>query len=109
MPAARTPSQRPNFVVVLADDLGYGELGSYGQKLIDTPRLDALAAEGLRFTDAYSAAPVCAPSRCSFLTGLHSGHATVRANPGVGRPRRAHRRRHHLRRGAARPRLPHAR
>ncbi|UUU26185.1 arylsulfatase [Streptomyces sp. DSM 40750] len=81
VPAARTPSQRLNFVVVLADDLGYGELGSYGQKLIDTPRLDALAAEGLRFTDAYSAAPVCAPSRCSFLTGLHSGHATVRENP----------------------------
>ncbi|MEE1831946.1 sulfatase-like hydrolase/transferase [Streptomyces sp. SP17KL33] len=81
VPAARTPSQRPNFVVVLADDLGYGELGSYGQKLIDTPRLDALAAEGLRFTDAYAAAPVCAPSRCSLLTGLHSGHATVRENP----------------------------
>ncbi|QYX76240.1 sulfatase-like hydrolase/transferase [Streptomyces akebiae] len=81
VPAARTPSQRLNFVVVLADDLGYGELGSYGQKLIDTPRLDALAAEGLRFTDAYAAAPVCAPSRCSLLTGLHSGHATVRENP----------------------------
>ncbi|MBZ3905091.1 sulfatase-like hydrolase/transferase [Streptomyces griseiscabiei] len=81
VPAARTPSNRLNFVVVLADDLGHGELGSYGQKLIDTPRLDALAAEGLRFTDAYAAAPVCAPSRCSLLTGLHSGHATVRENP----------------------------
>lgn len=81
VPAAQAPSQRLNFVVVLADDLGYGELGSYGQKLMHTPRLDALAAEGLRFTDAYSAAPVCAPSRCSLLTGLHSGHATVRENP----------------------------
>lgn len=81
VPAARPKGQRLNFVVVLADDLGWGELGSYGQKLIDTPRLDALAAEGLRFTDAYAAAPVCAPSRCSLLTGLHSGHATVRENP----------------------------
>ncbi len=71
----------PNLVVVLADDLGYGELGAYGQKLITTPRIDALAADGLRFTDAYSTAAVCAPSRCSLLTGLHTGHATVRANP----------------------------
>lgn len=81
VPAAQAPSQRLNFVVVLADDLGYGELGSYGQKLIRTPRLDALAAEGLRFTDAYSPAPVCAPARASLLTGLHSGHAAVRTNP----------------------------
>ncbi|WP_328352383.1 sulfatase-like hydrolase/transferase [Streptomyces sp. NBC_00445] len=82
MPAVQGPaSDRLNFVVILADDLGYGELGSYGQKLIHTPRLDALAAEGLRFTEAYAAAPVCAPSRCSLLTGLHSGHSTVRENP----------------------------
>ncbi|MFK4104594.1 sulfatase-like hydrolase/transferase [Streptomyces sp. NPDC019531] len=81
LPATRAASGRPNVVVILADDLGYGELGSYGQKLIRTPRLDALAADGLRFTDAYAAAPVCAPSRCSLLTGLHSGHATVRENP----------------------------
>ncbi|MFF5938093.1 sulfatase-like hydrolase/transferase [Streptomyces sp. NPDC012508] len=74
----------PNFVVVLADDLGYGELGANGQKLISTSRLDRLAAEGLRFTDAYSTAAVCAPSRCSLLTGLHTGHATVRANPSSG-------------------------
>ncbi|MPY60893.1 sulfatase-like hydrolase/transferase [Streptomyces spongiae] len=81
VPATQPKAQRLNFVVVLADDLGWGELGGYGQKLIHTPRLDALAAEGLRFTDAYAAAPVCAPSRCSLLTGLHSGHATVRENP----------------------------
>lgn len=81
VPAVQSPSGRLNFVVILADDLGYGELGSYGQKLIRTPRLDALAAHGLRFTDAYAAAPVCAPSRCSLLTGLHGGHATVRTNP----------------------------
>ncbi|MFD9031021.1 sulfatase-like hydrolase/transferase [Streptomyces sp. NPDC059567] len=74
----------PNFVVVLADDLGYGALGAYGQKLITTSRLDRLAAEGLRFTDAYSTAAVCAPSRCSLLTGLHTGHSTVRANPSSG-------------------------
>ncbi|MFJ9575864.1 sulfatase-like hydrolase/transferase [Streptomyces sp. NPDC101191] len=74
----------PNIVVVLADDLGYGELGAFGQKLITTPRLDRLAAEGLRFTDAYSTAAVCAPSRCSLLTGLHTGHSTVRANPSSG-------------------------
>ncbi|MFE2015539.1 sulfatase-like hydrolase/transferase [Streptomyces sp. NPDC059491] len=75
------PTRPPNLVVVLADDLGRGELGAYGQRLIATPRLDGLAAEGLRFTDAYSTAAVCAPSRCSLLTGLHTGHATVRANP----------------------------
>ncbi|MFF4874156.1 sulfatase-like hydrolase/transferase [Streptomyces sp. NPDC000961] len=78
-PAAAT--RPPNLVVVLADDLGHGELGAYGQKLIATPRIDALAATGLRFTDAYATAAVCAPSRCSLLTGLHTGHATVRANP----------------------------
>ncbi|MFC8517023.1 sulfatase-like hydrolase/transferase [Streptomyces sp. NPDC057257] len=81
LPAARSSSGRLNFVVILADDLGYGELGSYGQKLIHTPRLDDLATRSLRFTQAYAAAPVCAPSRCSLLTGLHSGHATVRNNP----------------------------
>ncbi|AZM93618.1 sulfatase-like hydrolase/transferase [Streptomyces sp. W1SF4] len=83
-PAAAAGGRLPNLVVVLADDLGYGELGAYGQKLIATPRLDRLAAEGLRFTDAYSTAAVCAPSRGSLLTGLHTGHATVRANPSSG-------------------------
>ncbi|MDX3536511.1 sulfatase-like hydrolase/transferase [Streptomyces sp. MB09-01] len=67
--------------MILADDLGHGDLGAYGQKLITTPRIDQLAAEGLRFTDAYSTAAVCAPSRCSLLTGLHTGHSAVRANP----------------------------
>ncbi|MFD8146411.1 sulfatase-like hydrolase/transferase [Streptomyces sp. NPDC059708] len=83
-PADPPAARQPNLVVVLADDLGYGELGAYGQKLITTPRLDRLAAEGLRFTDAYSTAAVCAPSRGSLLTGLHTGHATVRANPSSG-------------------------
>lgn len=70
----------PNIVYVLADDLGYGELGCYGQEKIRTPHIDALAAEGLRFTQHYSGAPVCAPARCVLLTGKHSGHATIRDN-----------------------------
>ncbi|MEW2811185.1 sulfatase-like hydrolase/transferase [Streptomyces massasporeus] len=74
----------PNIVLVLADDLGWGELGSYGQGLIATPRIDELAAQGLRFTRAYATAAVCAPSRCSLLTGLHTGHAAVRQNPFSG-------------------------
>ncbi|MCK2216661.1 arylsulfatase [Actinomadura sp. ATCC 31491] len=75
---------RPNIVVILADDLGWGELGSYGQRLIRTPNLDRMAAEGVRFTDAYSGAPLCAPARCAMLTGLHAGHGTVRENPEGG-------------------------
>lgn len=74
--------RRPNIVLILTDDLGYGELGAYGQRLIATPNLDRLAAEGMRFTDFYTSAPICAPSRCSLLTGLHLGHSTVRHNPG---------------------------
>jgi arylsulfatase len=71
---------RPNVVLIVADDLGYGELGCYGQVKIATPHLDRLAAEGLRFTQFYAGAPVCAPSRCVLLTGLHTGHAFVRDN-----------------------------
>ncbi|MFC9297556.1 sulfatase-like hydrolase/transferase [Streptomyces sp. NPDC057011] len=82
--AAEDAAAPPHLVVILADDLGYGDLGAYGQKLITTPRIDQLAAEGLRFTDAYSAAAVCAPSRAALLTGLHTGHAAVRANPSSG-------------------------
>lgn len=80
--AVQEPSraQRPNLVLIVADDLGVGELGCYGQEKIETPRLDAMAREGLRFTRFYSAAPVCAPTRCSLLTGLHGGHAYVRDN-----------------------------
>ncbi len=70
----------PNIVLILTDDLGVGELGSYGQKLIRTPNLDALAAQGVRFTNAYSGSPVCAPSRCTLLMGLHTGHCTIRDN-----------------------------
>lgn len=70
----------PNIVYLLADDLGYGEAGCYGQTRIATPRIDALAAQGMRFTRHYSGAPVCAPARCVLMTGMHAGHATIRDN-----------------------------
>ena len=72
--------QKPNIIFILADDLGYGELGCYGQKKIETPNIDKLAQSGIRFTQHYSGAPVCAPSRCSLMTGLHSGHMQIRGN-----------------------------
>ena len=71
---------RPNIIFILADDLGYGDLGCYGQKKFRTPNIDRLAAEGLRFTQAYSGNAVCAPSRCVLMTGLHPGHAFIRDN-----------------------------
>jgi arylsulfatase A len=73
-------AERPNIVLILADDLGFSELGCYGQKKIKTPRLDRLARQGMRFTRNYSGSPVCAPSRGALLTGKHSGHAAVRNN-----------------------------
>lgn len=81
--ATKRPVRPPNIVLIVADDLGYGELGCYGQTKIRTPRLDALAAEGLRLTQFYAGAPVCAPSRCVLLTGKHNGHAAVRDNSEV--------------------------
>ena len=80
VPLLVSQQAKPNVVLVVADDLGYGELGCYGQEQIVTPNLDRLASEGLRFTQFYAGAPVCAPSRCVLLTGLHSGHAFVRDN-----------------------------
>ncbi len=73
-------AERPNVIFILADDLGYADVGCYGQKLVATPSIDRLAAEGMRFTDFYSGSTVCAPSRCCLMTGLHSGHARVRGN-----------------------------
>jgi arylsulfatase len=72
--------QRPNVIFILADDLGYGELGCYGQEKIRTPNIDKLAAQGMKFTDHYSGSPVCAPSRCVLLTGKHTGHSYIRDN-----------------------------
>ncbi len=74
----------PNIIYILADDLGYGELGCYGQKKIRTPNIDRLAAQGLRFTQHYSGSPVCAPSRCVLLTGKYTGHAYIRDNDEMG-------------------------
>lgn len=83
--AAEAPS-RPNIILIVADDLGYGELGCYGQTYIHTPQLDRMAAEGMRFLQFYCGSPVCAPSRCVLLTGKHAGHAAVRDNrPAAGR------------------------
>lgn len=73
-------AEKPNIIYILADDLGYNELGCYGQKKIETPHIDALAASGVRFTQHYSGSPVCAPSRCVLLTGKHTGHAHIRGN-----------------------------
>ena len=80
--AAFGAESKPNIILILADDLGYGELGSYGQKLIKTPVLDRMAAEGMRFTQFYAGNTVCAPSRSVLLTGLHTGHTRVRGNAG---------------------------
>ena len=74
------PGRPPNIILIMADDLGWAELGCYGQQKIVTPHLDRLAGQGMRLTQFYSAAPVCAPARCCLLTGMHTGHATVRDN-----------------------------
>jgi arylsulfatase A-like enzyme len=75
---------KPNIIYIYADDLGYGELGSYGQTKIKTPNLDRMAKEGMRFTQHYSGAPVCAPSRSILMTGKHSGHSYIRGNYELG-------------------------
>ncbi len=72
--------RRPSIVFILADDLGYGDLGCYGQTQIKTPNIDKLAAEGMRFTDFYAGCTVCAPSRASLMTGKHTGHTRIRGN-----------------------------
>ncbi len=72
--------RRPNIVLLVADDLGYKELGCYGQKYIKTPNIDKIAKDGMRFTDFYAGAPVCAPSRCVLMTGQHLGHSYIRNN-----------------------------
>ncbi|MCY3867983.1 MAG: arylsulfatase [Gemmatimonadetes bacterium] len=73
----------PNIIFILCDDIGYGDLGCYGQKVIPTPRLDQLASESMRFTQCYTGSPICAPSRAVLMTGLHSGHTRVRDNMGI--------------------------
>ena len=87
-PLAAAPA-KPNVVFILADDLGYGDLGCYGQKKIQTPHLDRLAKEGMRFTQCYAGSTVCAPSRGALMTGKHTGHATIRGNGAPEVPLRA--------------------
>jgi arylsulfatase A-like enzyme len=83
-PEAAAKRKKTNIIFILADDLGYGDLGCYGQKEIETPNLDRMAAEGMLFTQHYAGSTVCAPSRCVLMTGLHTGHCTVRGNsPGL--------------------------
>src|SRR5579885_1347060 len=79
-PAADRP---PNVIFILADDLGYGDLGCYGQEKIHTPELDRMAHEGMRWTQFYAGDTVCAPSRCVLMTGLHTGHCYIRGNARV--------------------------
>jgi arylsulfatase A-like enzyme len=78
--SAAEPPGRPNIVLILADDLGYGDVGCFGQKQIQTPHLDRLAREGMRFTDFYAGSTVCAPSRCVLMTGYHTGRCSIRGN-----------------------------
>jgi arylsulfatase A-like enzyme len=80
---AQQPPKKPNIIFILADDLGYGDLGCYGQEKIKTPNLDKMAAQGTRFTQAYAGCTVCAPSRCALMTGLHTGHCRIRGNAQV--------------------------
>jgi arylsulfatase A-like enzyme len=79
-PGLTQQQEKVNIIIMMADDLGYGDLGCYGQKLIPTPNLDKLAAEGTRFTQFYSGSTVCAPSRCALMTGKDMGHSYIRGN-----------------------------
>ncbi len=81
-PVNAEPASRPNIIFIMADDLGYGDLGCYGQQLIKTPRLDRMAREGMRFRQFYAGCTVCAPSRSVLMTGQHMGHTHVRGNAG---------------------------
>ena len=77
---SQTEEQKPNIIYIMCDDLGYNDLACYGQQYINTPNLDRMASEGMRFTQAYAGSPVSAPSRASFMTGQHTGHTEVRGN-----------------------------
>lgn len=83
-PIVLQAQRKPNIIYIYADDLGYGELGCYGQKKIRTPNLDKLAKEGIRFTQHYTSTPVCAPARCMLMTGRHGGHSYIRGNYELG-------------------------
>ena len=78
--SAQSQVSRPNIIFIVMDDLGYGDLGCYGQEKIETPHIDSLARQGMLFTRCYSGAPVSGPSRCVLPTGLHTGHSQIRVN-----------------------------
>ncbi len=78
--AQKANALRPNIIFIMCDDMGYGDLGCYGQPHIQTPNIDRMAREGMRFTQAYAGSPVSAPSRASFMTGQHTGHCEIRDN-----------------------------
>ena len=80
LPVQAAKTTKPNILYIMCDDMGYGDLGCYGQPYILTPNIDRMASEGMRFTQAYAGAPVSAPSRACFMTGQHSGHTEVRGN-----------------------------
>ncbi|QBE65423.1 arylsulfatase [Pseudoduganella lutea] len=81
--AVQAGARRPNIIFILADDMGYGDTAVYGQRRIATPNIDRLARGGMRFTQAYAGAPVCGPSRCALMTGMHTGHARIRDNTAI--------------------------
>ena len=80
----KAQQKKPNIIYIYADDLGYAEIGPYGQKKIKTPNLDKLAKEGMKFTQHYTSTPVCAPARCMLMTGKHGGHSYIRGNYEMG-------------------------
>lgn len=82
LPFVLPAQEKPNIIFIMADDLGYGDLGSYGQQVIETPFIDQMAREGRRFTQCYAGSPVCAPSRSTLMTGQHTGHTRIRGNFG---------------------------
>ncbi|MCP4712488.1 MAG: sulfatase-like hydrolase/transferase, partial [Planctomycetes bacterium] len=81
--SARAQSRKPNIIFIMADDLGYADLGCYGQTIIKTPHIDQLAKEGIRFTQCYSGSTVCAPARSCLMTGQHTGHTHIRNNRAI--------------------------
>lgn len=88
IPSFLNASSPPNIIFIMADDLGYGDLGCYGQEEIKTPHIDQLAEQGMRFTQAYAGSTVCAPTRSVLMTGLHTGHTRIRGNTGFTGPKR---------------------
>ena len=77
---SQVKESQPNIIYIIMDDLGYGDIGCYGSGKIETPNIDRLCKDGISFTQHYTGSPVSAPARCVLMTGMHSGHAQIRAN-----------------------------